>query len=367
MTALVTITGDGTFRPRGSAEGPALDSASEEGRLAALHELASLLGDAPDSAIATRLYLPMAMGADAADELLPATLALLADTTGDLASYGWRLGTGQGHAWHRAQELQARTLDAARIALWGYEGPLTLTALGPLTLAAATFRPSGERTLSDRGALADLPVILAEGIARQVAAVRERVPGARPHILVREGAAGRIEAGRIPTASGYQRHPAMPAPEIGARWQSLLTVLGEHGIAATDVTLALPPRASLLGAARDAGARRLAVAPRRIGALTDAEGRRAWESLAELHDAGTALELIVDPRQCERDLGMFLEAWTRLGNPPSSAQGLTLLAHEAGPAGHDPAQRAGIESLVSVEGIRQVLRAAPAWAERVQA
>lgn len=142
MKPLVTLTGDGTFRAPTPEESMRLDL-PDDPYLAALLRVRALLGDDLEEQIATRLYLPSALGLDETDHLLPATLALLADTTGDLVSYGWRLGTGTGQAWRHARELRERMLDAARIALLGYEGPLMTTALGPATLAGATFLQSG--------------------------------------------------------------------------------------------------------------------------------------------------------------------------------------------------------------------------------
>ncbi|MGO1899753.1 MAG: hypothetical protein ACTH0H_01610, partial [Brachybacterium sp.] len=134
MKPLVTLTGDGTFRAPTPQEALALDL-PDDPHLAALMRLRALLGDDLEEQIATRLYLPSALGLDETDHLLPSTLALLAETTGDLVSYGWRLGTGTGLAWQHARELRERMLDAARIALLGYEGALMTTALGPATLA----------------------------------------------------------------------------------------------------------------------------------------------------------------------------------------------------------------------------------------
>src|SRR5699024_2310359 len=103
MSSLVTLTGDGTFRAPSAASARAHDL-PEDPQLAALTRLRALLGDDLEGQIATRLQLPMAMGTDPTDHLLPSTLAMLVETTGDLASYGWRLGPGTGRAWQGAQD-----------------------------------------------------------------------------------------------------------------------------------------------------------------------------------------------------------------------------------------------------------------------
>lgn len=375
---LVTITGDGTWRVpttttgdrEAGASGGASDLADADAdRLLALTRLRGLLGDDLEDQIATRLFLPAALGTEGADQLLPQSLTLLAGTTGDLASFGWRIGPGSSRTWRRAQELRERLLEAARIALHGYEGGLVVTALGPLTLAAATFLGSGERTLADRGALRDLPHLLAEGIAEHLDAVRSHVPGARPCLLIRDGAALALARGAIPTPSEYRRYPALPVPDIGEIWRSLLEDLLAHaGLTAQDVTLAPSSDTALLRAARTAGASRLALSP---------AGFAAWELLAELREAGTGIELVVDPtgpQHLEAQLESVARSWRELGYGPRDLAGFTWLAHRpnrtVGPAlpggGTDPSAEPSRESLLGETDLQALLRAAPAWAERVE-
>ena len=91
MRPLVTLTGDGTFRAPTPQDAQRLEL-PDDPYLASLMRLRALLGDDLEEQIATRLYLPSALGQDETDHLLPATLALLAETTGDLVSYGWQIG-----------------------------------------------------------------------------------------------------------------------------------------------------------------------------------------------------------------------------------------------------------------------------------
>lgn len=367
---LLSITGDGTFsaaRPQAQEE-----RASDEGteRLDALVRLRGLLGDDLEDGIATGMYLPAAMGTEPADQLLPASLSLLAGTTGDLASYGWRVGPGTGRAWTRARELRERTVEDARFALLGLEGSLRLTALGPVTLAAASFLALGERTLADPGAVRDLPVLLAEGIAAQAAAVRERVPGVRVGVLVREDALGAVVAGRVPTPSGRDRYRPLPLPELGALWTTLLEVLGSAGgLLPEDVTLVVGGQDGTLGTALAAGARRIAVAPAVLGDLTDAAGRRAWEGLAEAHEDQVALELVLDAAMPDRDLDRVTAIWGRLGYAPADLAGLSWQAHRApaGTARRDPAEPPPATTLLTEPAIAGLLRRAPSWVEALSA
>lgn len=373
MSPLVTLTGDGTFRAP-DAEAIIAHELPDDPHLAALMRLRSLLGDDLEGQIATRLYLPAALGTDDTDHLLPSTLVLLAGVTGDLAPYGWRMGPGLGRAWQHAQEQRQRTVDAARIALYGYQGPLMISALGPATLAAASFLSTGERTLSDPGAVRDLPMLLAEGIAEHLDTIRERVPGARPHLLLREDAVAGVLAGNIPTPSGRSRYRPIPAPEIGILWRCLIAALEETGaLGAEEITLGVGADSGLLSAAREAGARHLAVAPRRQPALTTPAGRAIWEGLAAAKEAGCTLELVVDPRPgggMARELEQVLETWRRLGYSASEAAGFGLIAHTG--AAHDvhdgrvdPSVQPHLSSLLDESALESLLRAAPAWAERV--
>lgn len=372
MSPLVTLTGDGTFRAPSAAEIVRHDLPADP-HLAALMRLRALLGDDLEEQIATRLYLPSALGIDETDHMLPATLALLAETTGDLVSYGWRLGPGVGRAWQHARELRERTLDAARIALLGYEGPLMTTTLGPATLSAATFLNSGERTLGDPGAVRDLPLLLAEGLIDQLDELRERVPGARPHLLLREDAVAGVHEGRIPTPSGRRRYPALGAPEIGMLWRSLTAALSDYGLDADSVTVGVGADVRLLRAAREAGIRRMAIGPRRMPTLETAEGRALWEGIAQAHDDGCHVELVVDPRAgglLAPELEAMLEIWNRLGHSDADAAGCTLLAHTgAAHAVHagrvDPSAQPDRSTLLDEGAIESLLRVAPTWAERV--
>ena len=374
MRPLVTLTGDGTFRAPGPQEMLRLEL-PEDPYLASLMRLRALLGDDLEEQIATRLYLPSALGQDETDHLLPATLALLAETTGDLVSYGWRLGTGTGLAWQHAREQRRRMLDAARIALLGYEGPLMTTALGPATLSGATFLQSGERTLGDPGAVRDLPMLLAEGLVDHLETLQERVPGAQLHVLLREDAVAAVHEGRIPTPSGRRRYAPIPAPEIGVLWRCLFVALEEFGLDADSVTLGVGADIELLRAARDAGARRMLMSPSRMPPLTTPQGRALWEGVAEAADQDCVFEIVVDPRPGGKlgpELEMMLETWRRLGHSDADAAGVSVVAHTGSAhAVHsglvDPSAQPSASTLLDEQALLALLRVAPAWAERLAA
>ena len=389
MSPLVTLTGDGTFRapvpqhsgspqpgsPQPGSQQSGQLTAIEDPQLDALMRLRGLLGDDLEDQIATRLYLPMALGTDATDHLLPASLAMLSDESGDLAPYGWRIGTGLGRDWQRARDRIATLADAARIALLGYEGPLSTAVLGPATLAASTFVGSGERTLSDPGAVRDLPMLLAEGLADHLDLMAERVPGGRAELLVREDAVGAVATGLIPTPSGRRTYPAIPATVIGTLWRCLLAELIDRDVLDPDrITLGIGASRPLLQEARQAGFRRFAIAPHRLPALSSAGGRDLWEEIAGAHDAGCRIEWVLDARPggaLTAELDQILRTWQQLGFGAAQAQGFTLIGHtgsshalHAGTT--DPSEQPAYRALLDEAGLEHLLRAAPLWAERVQ-
>lgn len=358
MSDLITITGDGTLAAP-AAGSDAVEAAGGDLRLAALSTLRGLLGDPPAEQIGTGLYLPAALGTEAADQLLPSTLSLLAPLSGDLTSYGWRLGPGADAAWRRARDLRRRTLEAARIALYGYEGPLTVTALGPLTLAAGAHLASGQRVLADRGAVRDLPELLAEGIVTEIAELAERVPGSRPHVLIREDHADGVARGRIRVPSGRGSYPALPAAEIGPLWQRLREALP------TQMTLAAAPGTDLLAAARAAGITAMAVAPARLGPLADGAARGSWEMLAQMCESGQEVTWMIAPDRIRDELEQVARAQRELGFSVADLAGMTVMGHRRPARGTDPAHEAQHASLLTAGDLESLLRAAMPWAERI--
>lgn len=360
MSDLVTLATDGAHRA------PALGP--EDGSdpiLPALLQIRRQLGSAPEDRIGARTPLPTALGTSAVDHLLPQTLIQLAGATGDLTPAGWRLGPGTDHAWRRAVEHRERLLDAARIAFLGHDGVLSLSVIGPATLGAAAHLPTGQRLLADPGALRDLPGMLAEGLREQTALLRERVPSADPHVLLREDHVDAVHAGHVRTPSGRGRYPARRAHRIGDDWGQVLSALADAGSSAT---LECGGDLELLRAARDAGARRLALAPARLPDLDTAAGRLLWEAIGQAHDDGLGIELLLDPAdRARRDLDRFASAFRELGLAVRELAGLTLIARADAHSAHrhDPAAQPAASTLLTVEDLDAMLRLAPAWADRV--
>ena len=165
-------------------------------------------------------YLPELPARGPGADLIGRSAALLVDLAVDLTPAGWRLVSRPGVDLRRAQELLLRDLDAVHEVAEGYVGPLKVQAAGPWTLAAGLERTHGERAVVDPGARRDLAQSLAEGISAHVAAVADRVPGARIVVQLDEPSVPAVLQGALPTVSGYGRLPAVEATvveqELGA-------------------------------------------------------------------------------------------------------------------------------------------------------
>ncbi len=155
-------------------------------------------GELPDL-----VHLPELPGRGPGADIIGRGAAFLADLHVDLQPAGWRFVARPGVDERRADDFLSWDLDAAESAFDGYTGLLKVQAAGPWTLAAGIELSRGDRALSDAGAVRDIAAALAEGLARHVAEVRRRVPGATVVVQLDEPSLPAIGAGRIPTASGF--------------------------------------------------------------------------------------------------------------------------------------------------------------------
>ncbi|WP_460863089.1 methionine synthase [Nocardiopsis coralliicola] len=156
-------------------------------------------------------HLPELPSRGAGADMVGRTAGLLVDFPVEVQPTGWRAARGAGRDLARSRSMLAYDLDAVEEHGKDYRGPFKIQAAGAWTLAASLELRSGERLLYDPGAVADLAASLCEGIARHVADVAARLPGARLVVQLDEPSLPAVLAGRIPTASGYRRYRA-PAP-----------------------------------------------------------------------------------------------------------------------------------------------------------
>jgi hypothetical protein len=207
------------------------------------------------------------------------TAAILVDFPVDATPRGWRFADRPGRDLRRAQSLLARDLDALEEVADGYRGALKVQICGPWTMAATTeLTRSQEPALADPGAVSDLVASLAEGVARYVADVRARIPGADVLLQVDEPALPAVLAGTVPSASGLNRVRAIENDDAESGLRAVLSAVLAPGL--VHCCAASVP----LGIIRGAGAHAAGID---LGQLRQGEE----EMLAEAVEAGLGIFL----------------------------------------------------------------------------
>jgi methionine synthase II (cobalamin-independent) len=156
-------------------------------------------------------------------DIIGRTAALLVDLPVQTTTRGWQLVDRPGRDATRAAGYWSQDLDALEEVADGYSGPLKIQVCGPWTLAVALeLSRSAEPAIADPGAVADLTISLAEGLAAHAADIRKRIPGATLIVQVDEPSLPAALAGRVPTASGLS---TVSAIDMAVASQRLGTVL----------------------------------------------------------------------------------------------------------------------------------------------
>jgi hypothetical protein len=259
--------------------------------------------------------------------MLGRAAALLADLHVDLQPSGWRFVPRAGVDERRALDHLAWDLDALQVAFDGYAGPLKVQCAGPWTLAAGIELHRGDRALSDAGAVRDIAAALAEGLARHVADVRRRVPGATVVAQLDEPSLTAVALGRIRTASGFGALREVGAYELVEGLRAALpggVPSGVHSCAA-DVPLDLVARVEPAFVSVD------------LALLTT----RQYDALGQLVEDGVHLLLGAVP--ATGDLGSVRETaapirrlWRNLSHPPEMLAQRVTVTPACGLAGLSP-------------------------------
>ncbi len=153
-------------------------------------------------------------GADMVGRAMHLLTRVSAEFAVETAAAGWRRIPAPGLDMRRAGSLFAADCEAVEQRFAGYSGPFTVPIAGPWTLAASVTDEWGERTLRDRGYVADLCNAHGEAAAGLVSAFRRILPAAQIIIAVDEPALAAVHDGEIPFSSGYRRHRAVPSDEL---------------------------------------------------------------------------------------------------------------------------------------------------------
>ncbi|HET7306131.1 MAG TPA: methionine synthase [Segeticoccus sp.] len=255
-------------------------------------------------------YLPELPDRGPGADLVGRGAALLVDLPVDLQPFGWRFVDRPGRDLERSRAFLRQDLDELAEAFDGYAGILKVQAAGAWTLAASIELQRGERALVDPGACRDLVGSLAEGLRDHLGTVARLVPGARVVIQLDEPSLPAVLAGRLPTASGYGRVPAVD-PSVAA--DGLRTVLAAASEAERTVVHCCAPTPPL-PLLRSTGADALAVDTTRLDP-------RGWESVAATIESGTDVWLgVLDTAAGELPADSELvrrirHSWAEVGMP----------------------------------------------------
>lgn len=276
-------------------------------------------------------YLPELPTRGVGADLVGRTASQLIGLAVDLQPSGWRLTDGSGRDASRARAFLREDLDVLAEVYDGYTGPLKVQLCGPWTLAATLELPRGGRVAGDTGAARDVVQSLADTASDLLARVRRLVPGAALVLQWDEPALPAVLAGRLPTASGYGRVPAI---EPGVVRDGLIhiteVVAGQVDsqvmhCCAPDVPVPLVREVSGLEPSLD----------------ISLVGTTQWDGLAELVESGRRVWAGLIPtnstsRHPRDHVQPFVEQWHRVGLQPALFERLVVTA-ACGLAGVTPA------------------------------
>lgn len=253
-------------------------------------------------------YLPELPARGPGADLVGRTAAQLTGLAVDLQPSGWRLTERGGRDASRARSFLREDLDVLAEVYDGYTGPLKLQLCGPWTLAATLELPRGSRVASDVGATRDIVQSLADTAVELLGRVQRLVPGATLVQQWDEPALPAVLAGRLPTASGFGRVPAVEPGVVRDGLIQLSETVVPHvdsqvlHCCAADVPIPLVRQVPALELSLDV-------------ALV---GTAQWDGIAELVESGRRLWAgLVPTNSMERHprahVEPFVEQWHRVG------------------------------------------------------
>ncbi len=320
--------------------------------LRVLRELLGGLDGTPDGSggVLGLPYLPELPARGPGGDLVGRGAGVLVELPVDLQPAGWRLVDRPGRDAARTAAFWRQDLDELAEAFDGYAGRLKIAVAGPWTLAASLWLPRGERAVVDRGACRDLAASLAEGLRRLAATVERLVPGAEVVVQVDEPSLPAVLEGRLPTASGFGKLPAVDPVDARTALGAVLAAVGpRHTV--LHCCAANPPQPVLRGAG-----------PAGLSVDTTALTPRGWEGLAVALEAGTTVYAGCVPTAPGADLSVarLVEGvtgpWSRIGMPPGSLAALAVTP-TCGLAGLSPAAAVRRQRVV-VDVAREIVQRA---------
>lgn len=240
--------------------------------------IGTVLGILPD-----RAPLPELPDRGPQASMFARTMCLLDDLPFDQQPAGWRLSLGPSILARRSRRTLLDDLDVLAENLEDWSGTVTITTMGPWTLAACVDLPRGGRSIGDPGARRDICQAWVAALGVHLRHVR-LVLGRAVAVQIDEPCLGQVLGGAIPDESGRRMLPAVDENEVAVALRRAVSGAKESGgemvvvhCCADDAPLGL-----ILGSGADAPSVDMRT-------LTDA----GWELLAQWcaqgHDAWLGL------------------------------------------------------------------------------
>lgn len=232
------------------------------------------------------------LGAD----IIGRTAALLVDLAIEEVPSGYRVAARPGRDHRRAVALLRADLDALDEAIESTAAApavVKVQAAGPWTLAAGVELRSGNRVLTDGGALREFAASLTEGLAVHVAEVEART-GAKVVVQLDEPGLPAVLGGRLRTPSGLGTVGAVEPADVQSLLRGVLDTLPAPRI--VHCCAADPPVRLLRAAGADAVALDVSLIGGAAGAAGAAgAGGDTAEQVGEFWDSGGTLLLGLVP------------------------------------------------------------------------
>jgi methionine synthase II (cobalamin-independent) len=285
-----------------------------------------VLGELPDLP-----HLPELPARGVGADVIGRTAGLLVDLPVHVEPSGWRFSDRPGRDTRRSLDHLARDLDVLEELAGGHDAPFKIQVCGPWTLASGIELRHGDRSLRDPGAVRDLTASLAEGVARHVADVRRRLPGARLLVQFDEPGLPAVLDGRVPSASGFSRLPAVEAPVAEDGLRQVIEAVRDDAFPVVHCCARRVP----YGLLRAAGAKAISVDLKMVPERDD-------DALGETIDAGVGLFFGVVPGtdaslpSLEATGAPVRELWRRLGFTAADLPRQVVITPACGLAGASP-------------------------------
>ena len=255
-------------------------------------------------------------------EPLARTCAMLDSLYADRQPHGWRITSVSGKDSRLAHQLLRSDVNVMADVLGhesgGDRGPVLISIVGPVSLAAGVHVHNGEKLQSDHGARREILQSWCSGVAQFIRELTRNTEGRGVVVLLDERELQRVVSGQIATASGYRTLRAVARQEVRNALAEAVAACREAGA----LEVALHAGGTEVRWARDVGADAAVVVP-------PSGPVREWEPLAGLVESGQKLWFPVVPvggRFAVREVvDALVRPWRDLGMSPTTLLGSRVL------------------------------------------